>query len=824
MSAPADIAVVITCFNLGRTLEESVASVRAQSLEPRELIIVDDGSTEPLTLEVLLRLEHAGERIERTNNQGVSAARNHGARKTHSTFLVFLDADDAFEANYFELAMARLTGDPELDFVSSGQRGFGAADYEWSAPQPSLPASIAHGVVHISSVMRREVFEAVGGWREGLEAYEELDFWTSVMAEGFTGVVIEAPLLRYRVRPDSMWHQAIEKESHLRLMGDYYDRHWPTIEAHGRQLLLAKEQFILDQRQHQRHLVFRQQQVEAELDGLQQRIEILTKELQSMGSDRVDWGELRRLEPLSPNWGLDRGRPLDRYYIEAFLERHGADVAGDVIEIKDPWYTQCYGGESIRSSSVLDIDENNAKATIVADLAAADQIPPESFDCFILTQTLNIIFDVREALKHAIRVLRPGGVLLVTVSALNRISYEDGGLDGDYWRFTEAALRRLFSEVAPVENIEITGYGNVLACTALLHGLAIHELTTEELDVCDPYYPLIYGIRVVCPPEQETAPNRGPAVHTRGSAEAENQAAILAYHRISEDPLDPYGLCVSPDVFRRQMEELRDAFTVLPLSELIRHVAHGAVPKRAIALTFDDAYVDNLGEASGILVNLGLPATFFVTNEGLHGHREFWWDTLNRVFLGDHVLPNQLTLEVGGRSFVAGVVTDEDRRVANDRLWELMAPLRVDRRERLVNKMLQWSGLERGPIGDRRPMISDELLRLAATPGMEIGAHSAHHRRLIELNLDECRREILDNRDRLEDLLGCQPALFAYPFGEADQRLAKEVRNLGFEGGVTMGERLANSGSDRMLLPRIEIKRTFQDSPARRLETLFSSG
>lgn len=213
----------------------------------------------------------------------------------------------------------------------------------------------------------------------------------------------------------------------------------------------------------------------------------------------VNWGDLRRLSPLSSIWGLDRGRPLDRYYIENFLDRNRGDIRGRVLEVKDPNYTNIYG-DGIERIDVIDVDASNRRATIVADLTRADSVPADTFDCFLFTQTLHIIYDIRGALSHIQRILKPGGVLLCTLPSVSRVNYEDGGLDGgDYWRFTGAAVRRLFAEFFPPEAFTVDGFGNVMTCTAFLYGLAPDELTREELDFVDPWFPLIFCVRVVKP-------------------------------------------------------------------------------------------------------------------------------------------------------------------------------------------------------------------------------------------------------------------------------------------------------------------------------------
>lgn len=211
---------------------------------------------------------------------------------------------------------------------------------------------------------------------------------------------------------------------------------------------------------------------------------------------RPAWlGTIRRTTPLSDEWGFDRGTPIDRYYIGRFLEEHRRDVHGRVLEVKDSSYTDRYG-VGVEQRDVLDVDVANRQATIVADLAAADSVPSDRFDCFVLTQTLQLIYDTRAALAHAHRILRPGGVLLVTVPALSRV-IPRYGLATDYWRFTVASCSRLFGDVFGAEHVTARSYGNVLAAVAFLTGMAGEELSRRELDIADDYFPLIIAIRAV---------------------------------------------------------------------------------------------------------------------------------------------------------------------------------------------------------------------------------------------------------------------------------------------------------------------------------------
>jgi SAM-dependent methyltransferase len=214
------------------------------------------------------------------------------------------------------------------------------------------------------------------------------------------------------------------------------------------------------------------------------------------GAGGVRFGDLRRLEPVSRQFGLDRGRPIDRYYIENFLARHAEDIGGRVLEIKDSALTRRYGGERVTVSDVLDVDENNKRATIVADLTRADHVPSNTFDCIICTQTLHFIYDISSAVSTLQRILRPGGILLATFPGIGQTSCQN--LHENYcWALTKLSARRLFEEAFPATDFEVEARGNVLAAVAFLEGLAVRELRKEELDYHDPDYELLISVRAV---------------------------------------------------------------------------------------------------------------------------------------------------------------------------------------------------------------------------------------------------------------------------------------------------------------------------------------
>jgi len=213
----------------------------------------------------------------------------------------------------------------------------------------------------------------------------------------------------------------------------------------------------------------------------------------------VCFGDLRRITPISREFGLDRGQCIDRYYIESFLSHHASDINGHVLEIGDDSYTRRFGGGRVSRSDVLNVRPGEAKTTLVADLADAQNIRSDTFDCIVVTQTLQFIYDVRAALGHLHRILRPGGVLLTTVAGISQISRYDMERWGDYWRFTTRSARQLFEEWFPSANVEVQAFGNVLVAVAFLEGLATAELRREELDHKDPDYETLITVRAVKP-------------------------------------------------------------------------------------------------------------------------------------------------------------------------------------------------------------------------------------------------------------------------------------------------------------------------------------
>ena len=210
----------------------------------------------------------------------------------------------------------------------------------------------------------------------------------------------------------------------------------------------------------------------------------------------IRWYDLRQTKPLSEVFGLDRGLPVDRYYIERFLDDSRQIIRGTVLEIGDDQYSGKFG-KGITRQEILHFAEGNPKATMTGDLTDLNTLEAGLADCFICTQTLNFIYDVKAAIRGIHFLLKDGGTALVTVAGISQISRYDMERWGDYWRFTDKSIHMLFSEVFGPENVEVTCQGNVLASIAFLEGISSDELNEDELLFRDENYQILIAVRAI---------------------------------------------------------------------------------------------------------------------------------------------------------------------------------------------------------------------------------------------------------------------------------------------------------------------------------------
>ena len=197
------------------------------------------------------------------------------------------------------------------------------------------------------------------------------------------------------------------------------------------------------------------------------------------------WGNLRRTQPFSENYGADRGMPVDRHYLERFLSAHAAAITGSVLEIQVPSYARRFG-TALTQVDTVDINPSWTP-TYLCDLAQADIIPTDTYDCFLLPATLQGLRDIEGSLRHALRVVRPSGMVLASTAGFVPLMPDAP----DYWRMSAAGWREVAAKAWPGCEVDVSAHGNCLAATASMMGLAAEELTDAELDASDPRYPVV---------------------------------------------------------------------------------------------------------------------------------------------------------------------------------------------------------------------------------------------------------------------------------------------------------------------------------------------
>lgn len=528
--APVTVGVVITTYNHAHFLEQALQSVGSQTRRADTVVVVDDGSTDDPAA-VVARFPNV--RLIRQENRGLSAARNAGLAALDTAYVVFLDADDRLEPEAIEAGLACFGRAPDSGFVYGGHRYIDADGREigerFEPPGDSPYAQLLRGnfiAMHGTVMYRRDRLNAAGGFDERLRRCEDYDLYLR-MARRFPVTGYPDLVAAYRLHGGNM---SSDQRGMLRSALDVHARYVPSRSEDRR----AYEAWLEGRRRWRRIYAeemaaarYRQRQLGGSLakslpalakivaaaprvallqaiGGVRRRVAAVLpwrlRERLLRGRERVPpvgrvrLGDLRRTTPISGSFGFDRGLPIDRYYIERFLARHASEIVGRVLEIGDDAYTRRFGGSRVTRSDVLHVHGGNPRATLVGDLTASDVLPGNAFDCIVLTQTLQLIFDVPLAIRRIHAALAPGGVALVTAPGISQIDRGEWGRTW-FWAFTPAALERLFGEVFGPGDVMVERYGNVFAATAFLQGLAVEEVDTADLDPIDQAYPVIVALR-----------------------------------------------------------------------------------------------------------------------------------------------------------------------------------------------------------------------------------------------------------------------------------------------------------------------------------------
>jgi peptidoglycan/xylan/chitin deacetylase (PgdA/CDA1 family) len=305
-------------------------------------------------------------------------------------------------------------------------------------------------------------------------------------------------------------------------------------------------------------------------------------------------------------------------------------------------------------------------------------------------------------------------------------------------------------------------------------------------------------------------------------------AVILMYHRVTEPANDPYLLAVTPKHFAEQLDVIRKYGVPMRLQQLVHSLRDARVPTRAVALTFDDGYADNLHQAKPLLELHDIPATVFMTAGQVGRSREFWWDELDRLLLQPATLPPVLRLSLNGsvREWKLGEAsTYAEEEYRRDRHWHVECPGDPGPRQRvfralfdllylspsterwmILDELTAWAGAPRAARPTHRTLTSEEAVRLAEGGLVEVGAHTMTHPVLAGLPAAEQRDEIQKSKARLEKMLGHDVVSFAYPHGSSTPDTAGIVREAGFVCACSSRPDAVFRGADRFQLPRLGVR------------------
>jgi glycosyltransferase involved in cell wall biosynthesis len=519
------VSVIIPCYNHGHFLPRAIESVANQTYSNHETIVVDDGSVDN-TREVVSCYQNV--LYVHQANSGLSAARNTGIINSKGDYFIFLDADDWLLPEAIQTNLSHFLSDNTLGLVAGSYINHyeqtGEEKHERNVEGATTYVDFLqrnYVRMHAAVMFPRRVFEKLR-YDTTLRACEDWDVYLKIAREYkvFNHV---SPIAVYRRYGTSMSGNGLNMlESGLNVL----DRQRSFIRTNEelRQLyrgklrikeLYTKKIFqsvvaslqvsdvdskkLLALRKHNKKLFIKAMQkiVRKKLVLIKQKaVSMAERSLFKTGLTKkfmprvgaVNFGDFGRTKPFNTNYGYSRGGPVDRYYIENFLKENARYILGRVLEIGDNVYTVQFGETKVSRSDILHIDDTNEQATFVGDLSNAPELPDEAFDCIILTQTLQFIYDVKAAVATCHRILKPGGTLLLTVPGITNLGKDEWNF---LWMFTTTSVRRLLSEHFESDEINVETHGNVFSATAFLYGMGAAELKKAQLDVIDPGYQLI---------------------------------------------------------------------------------------------------------------------------------------------------------------------------------------------------------------------------------------------------------------------------------------------------------------------------------------------
>jgi glycosyltransferase involved in cell wall biosynthesis len=507
------VAVVLTTFNDFDFLHEALASVMAQTHSADEIILVDDGSSQDpsFLLEAFPQV-----RLLRKPNGGLSSARNAGMHQATSNYIAFLDADDRLAPHAIAAGLACFRRHPAAAMVYGGYRRIspdgnvlGPDQYEPIAKDAYEDMLRMNRIgMHAAVLYRRAELLSLRGFDETLRLCEDYDLYLRLARQYLVASHPEI-VADYRrhgrnvsADPEKMLRAVLAVHDRHRKQGNRYRRAWRAGERSW------KAHYIGELRAAAGHANGNRRSLGNFIGELRYALRparplakaLLTRSWARLRGTTtppvgaIDFGSFATTRPLSRDFGWDRGTPVDRYYIERFLNHCAADIRGGVLEVGDDTYSKRYGGDKISAQAVLHRNPGHPGATLTGDMTQPGVLPESLFDCIVLTQTLQLIFEPDQALLRLHAALKHDGVLLLTVPGISQTDRGEWG-GSWFWSFTEASLRRLLERHFPSESFTIETNGNVYSAICFLEGAALEEIDTAQLDMTDAAYPVILTVR-----------------------------------------------------------------------------------------------------------------------------------------------------------------------------------------------------------------------------------------------------------------------------------------------------------------------------------------
>lgn len=273
------------------------------------------------------------------------------------------------------------------------------------------------------------------------------------------------------------------------------------------------------------------------------------------------------------------------------------------------------------------------------------------------------------------------------------------------------------------------------------------------------------------------------------------------YHRISEKRDDWSCYTLSPQAFESQIAYFRENFEILSLDQLSWHLLRDRpLPRKTVAVTFDDGYKDNYVYAFPILRKYAVPATFFLTTGHIGINKPFWWDKMG--YLVYHAVPTRLKLEELGSYPLESAF---DRRRAKLVITEKLNDLPEETKNKLIEKLANICRVEIPADLGRQLILSWEEVEKMSQDGAQFGAHSVTHAALTNLPLEQAKWEIRRSKEDIEERLGKKVNFFSYPDGHLNSEVVEIVKQAGFAAAFTSDPSWIAPKSDVYRLARISM-------------------